>query len=197
MRKVRECLDWPNQWLNRLDLWRKRVTLEETPTIYGRLYLRGNGSITMGRAVKINSAFWANSVGLAPHTSLETFAPGRLIIGSRVGLSNCVISAKTLIQIGSGVFIGGGVQIFDHDFHSLYATYRRLRPDPDIQTRPIVIGDEVFIGTRSIITKGSTIGARSVIGAGSVVSGTVPPDEIWAGNPARFIKKIYPLEHHS
>lgn len=41
-----------------------------------------------------------------------------------------------------------------------------------------------------MILKGSIIGARSIIGANSVVSGTVPADEIWAGNPAKFIRKI-------
>jgi acetyltransferase-like isoleucine patch superfamily enzyme len=57
-------------------------------------------------------------------------------------------------------------------------------------SKPIIIEDDVFIGTNCIIGKGITIGARSVIAAGSVVVKNVPADEIWGGNPAKFIKKI-------
>jgi len=46
-----------------------------------------------------------------------------------------------------------------------------------------------FIGARTIITKPCTIGNNSIIGAGSVITKDVPDNEIWAGNPARFIKK--------
>ena len=48
----------------------------------------------------------------------------------------------------------------------------------------------MFIGANSIILKGVTIGERSIIGAGSVVTKNIPDDEIWAGNPAKFIRKI-------
>ena len=54
----------------------------------------------------------------------------------------------------------------------------------------ITIEDDVLIGTRSIILKGVTIGARSIVGSGSVVTKSIPSDEIWAGNPAKFIKRI-------
>ena len=50
--------------------------------------------------------------------------------------------------------------------------------------------DNVFIGAKTIITKPVTIGQGAVIGAGSVVTKDIPPYEIWAGVPARFIKKI-------
>lgn len=48
----------------------------------------------------------------------------------------------------------------------------------------------MFIGAGTTILKGTTIGSRSIIGAGSIVSGTIPADEIWAGNPARRIRGI-------
>ena len=47
-----------------------------------------------------------------------------------------------------------------------------------------------FIGTGTIITKPVTIGFNSVIGAGSIVTKNIPDNEIWAGNPARYIKSI-------
>lgn len=58
------------------------------------------------------------------------------------------------------------------------------------KTAPIVIEDDVLIGTRCIILKGVTIGARSVIGGGSVVTKSIPPDCIAAGNPCKVIKFI-------
>lgn len=58
------------------------------------------------------------------------------------------------------------------------------------KTSPVIIEDDVFIGTGVLIGKGVTIGARSIIAAGSVVVKSVPADELWGGNPAKFIKKI-------
>ena len=59
-----------------------------------------------------------------------------------------------------------------------------------IKTKNIRIDDNVFIGGHSIILKGSSIGKNSIIGAGSVVSGEIPANEIWGGNPAKFIRSI-------
>lgn len=56
--------------------------------------------------------------------------------------------------------------------------------------KPIVIGDNVFIGYGSIILPGVTIGSNVVIAAGSVVTGDVPSNTVYGGNPARFIKDI-------
>jgi len=54
---------------------------------------------------------------------------------------------------------------------------------------PIIIEDNVWIGTNCIILKGVTIGSGSIIGAGSVVTKNVPPNEIWCGSPASHKKK--------
>ena len=58
------------------------------------------------------------------------------------------------------------------------------------KTSPITISDNVFIGTSCIICKGVSIGENAVIGAGSIVTKNIPANEIWAGNPAKFIRKI-------
>jgi acetyltransferase-like isoleucine patch superfamily enzyme len=54
----------------------------------------------------------------------------------------------------------------------------------------VVIGDDVFIGTRVTVLPGSTIGSGSVIGAGSVVSGNIPSGVVAAGNPCRVIRSL-------
>lgn len=55
---------------------------------------------------------------------------------------------------------------------------------------PVVIEDNVFIGARSIILKGVTIGENSIVGAGSVVTRSIPSNQIWGGNPAKFIRNL-------
>ena len=106
-------------------------------------------------------------------------------------MSNTAIHCHKSITIGNFVNFGGGVMIFDTDFHSL--DWRDRRDGTDIQKRaiaPVVIDDYAFIGADSIILKGVHIGEKSIVGAGSVVSKDIPAGEIWAGNPARFIKRI-------
>lgn len=53
----------------------------------------------------------------------------------------------------------------------------------------IEIGEHAFIGTGSIITGNVRIGRSTIVGAGSVVTKDIPDNEIWAGNPARFVKR--------
>ena len=80
----------------------------------------------------------------------------------------------------------------DTDFHSLDPMQRKS-PDTDragAGTAPIIIRENAFIGAASIILKGTVIGRNSVIGAGSVVTGNVPDGQLWAGNPARFIRQL-------
>jgi acetyltransferase-like isoleucine patch superfamily enzyme len=59
----------------------------------------------------------------------------------------------------------------------------------DVSVAPVVIKDGAFIGGHSTILKGVTIGERAIVGAGSVVRQNIPADEIWAGNPAKSVRK--------
>ncbi len=117
---------------------------------------------------------------------------GVLSIGDNSGISNTAITVAESVNIGRNVFIGAGCKIYDTDFHPIEAEFR-FGDSADLartKTKRIIIEDGAFIGGHSIILKGTHIGENSVIGAGSVVTGNIPANEIWAGNPARFIKKI-------
>jgi acetyltransferase-like isoleucine patch superfamily enzyme len=168
---------------------------------YGRkLRVRGvvNIKISKGAEIVVGDNFTLvsggmyNSIGRNIKSCMRSDESAKIIIGNNVGVSNVCIWAKSLIQIGDFVKIGADSIIVDSDMHSLDFMQRRSSTTDSINAKKkaVIIGDDVFIGTRSIICKGTVIGDRSIIGAGSVVSGVIPSDEIWAGNPARFIKKL-------
>lgn len=123
-------------------------------------------------------------------TKITVDAGAVLQIGDNVGISNSVIYVGKQITIGNDVMIGAGCLIMDSDCHSIDYEDRIKKEDRNVKTSPIVVGDGAFIGTRSIILKGVKIGENAVIGAGSVVIHDVPDNQIWAGNPAKFVKNI-------
>ena len=67
---------------------------------------------------------------------------------------------------------------------------RRTSPAPPEAIKPVLIGDDVWIGADAKILKGVAIGDRSIVGAGAIVTKSVPPDVIVAGNPARVVKSL-------
>ena len=150
-----------------------------------------NGTLQIGKGFKCNSKTKSNSIGLIQPTILNIATTGsQLIIGNNVGISGSTICASTSVTIGDNVMIGSGCIITDTDAHPI--DWRDRMEDRDAHTlkAPVVIGNNVFIGTRSIILKGVTIGDRAVIGAGSVVSSDVPADCIVAGNPSKVVKQL-------
>lgn len=150
------------------------------------------GALSFGDDCHFNSRLKSNLVGRTTPVILDCHGDGRIQFGNHCGCSFVVISSRNEIVIGDHVKIGGNVRIFDHDYHSLNYLDRRDRrnDEQNLQSRPVNIGSDVFIGTNAVILKGVTIGDRAVIGAGAVVTHNVPADEIWAGNPARFVKRL-------
>jgi len=126
---------------------------------------------------------------------LKLIAPlnsSTIFIGDNVGMSNCTLFAYKSIIIEDNVMIGGGVNIWDTDFHPMYGSPRSSSSEDltNVSISPVVIKKNVFIGALSIILKGVTIGENSIIGAGSVVTQTIPANVIAAGNPCQVIKSI-------
>lgn len=108
------------------------------------------------------------------------------LIGLQIG--NSYIGADVLfdgihpelIKIGNDVTITSGTKILTHFYDSSTGSYR---------IGSVNIGDGVFIGMNTLIINSVNIGNNAVIGAGSIVICDIPANEIWAGNPARYIKK--------
>lgn len=108
-------------------------------------------------------------------------------VGSRSGIGiDCRLYGP--VTIGAGVMMGPEVIIYasshsyaDSDLPMIDQGYGR--------DRPVVIEDDVWIGTRAIILPGVRVGRGCIIGAGAVLTRDVPPYSVVAGNPARVVRK--------
>lgn len=168
------------------------VQLGQRVTIYGRpiVTMAPDSRITIGDDVVICSSSRHTALGVTRPVVLRTLGTGaELHIGNDVGLSGTVICAATRVVIGDSTLIGANVTIVDTDFHPLLAQNRR-HSDLNIKSSPIHLQGNNFIGANSTITKGVVIGHDSVVGTGSIVTKSVPPQVIVAGNPARFIGPV-------
>ncbi len=154
------------------------------------------GVVNIGKGLKVNSGRNFNVIGRQQPCIF--WVEGALTLKDNVGISASAIICNHQITIGNNVIIGGNTVIYDTDFHSLDASQRN-NPGEDrfnASWAPVNIGDNVFIGAHSTILKGVTIGSNSIVGACSLVSRDIPGNEIWAGNPAVFIKHIKSVVAH-
>ena len=154
----------------------------------GLPYVRIRGTVFLGHGVRLNSGLAANPIGGDSRLVMICEQGARISIGDRAGLSNVALNARTGITIGERTLLGGGVKIYDHDFHSLDPGARNGDQIEQIRAAPVEIGADCFVGAHTIILKGVTIGDGVVVGAGSVVTRSIPAGEIWGGNPARQLR---------
>jgi acetyltransferase-like isoleucine patch superfamily enzyme len=160
------------------------VIVKSKPIINGRILIRNKGQIELGEHVLINNNSKFNPVGLPHPTILFTLNDkAKISIGNNVGISGASLVSANSISIGDRTLIGGGVGIWDTDFHPLNSEHRKIHPTRGASSAPIVIKEDVFVGSRAIILKGVTIGKGAVIGAGAVVSKDVPDFAVAYGNP--------------
>jgi len=149
------------------------------------------GHMTIGKNFAMNNGINHNPIGMPQPCTFFVDYGCSLKIGDNVGVSQTAIIAHADITIGDNVKIGGGTCIYTTDFHSLDSKIRASGEDMKCRKCvPVTIEDNVFIGARCIVLKGVTIGINSIVGAGSVVTKSIPANQIWAGNPARFIRNI-------
>lgn len=132
---------------------------------HSRLTVRGNVDITRGTRIIIGDG-------------------AHLEIGDQTYINyDSTVTCWEHITIGSNCAISWNVNLFDGNGHELI-----VDGVPRPLSRPLHIGDHVWIGTGAIVI-GTTIGDGSVVAAGSVVSSEVPAKVIVAGNPARIVRQ--------
>lgn len=127
-------------------------------------------------------------VAIHPRSVLHTGDNGSIVIGDESSVhQGCQIKSYVEpIIIGKGVMIAANSALYSYD-HAMYPDLP-IRKQPLVSKGPIVIQDDVWIGTGAIVLSGVTIGSGAVVAAGSVVARDIPPEAIAAGNPARVIK---------
>ena len=156
------------------------------------MHKKGKGSLIRRR--KRMDVLPFNTFILGDYSTIEDFATvnngmGAVIIGNhvRVGIGNLLIGP---VRIGNNVILAQHIVLsgLNHGYSN---------PDIPIALQPcsvaeIIIEDDCWIGANSVITAGVTIGRHSVVAGGSVVTKSVPPYTIVAGNPARPIRQYQP-----
>lgn len=172
-------------------LFRKFTSLR----LRAKCYLFGDG-ITFGK-----------NISLGKNVVIKTTDGGRILIGDDVSIeaNSYIYAQEGEITIGSHTFIGSGTHIVARESikvgdHCLIAAYTVIRDaDHGIKlgllinsqphtVSPISIGNDVWTGSHSVITKGCTIGDGAVVGANAVVTKNVESMSIVGGVPAKFIK---------
>lgn len=181
--------------LKRLMDWLIMNPTQTRPRWYVRLLAplyqhRGRGSV-VHRSVRMDTPPY-RCFSLGNHSVVESFscvnnAVGDVIIGhhTRIGLHNTIIGPVT---IGNHVNLAQGITVtaLNHNF----ADRTKKIDEQGVSTRPVVIGDDVWIGANAVILPGVTIGTHCVVAAGAVVTKDVPDNALVAGIPAKVIKSL-------
>lgn len=174
---------WINSWAVVRAAWylRSATSVKSLARVWGRPSIRNSGQLVIGERFRLVSDIARTEIVSGPQ--------GKVEIGDRVYINyGCSISAQELVRIGSDASIGTHCILMDNDFHSIHPALRNEMPP----SQPIILEENVWLGSRVIVLHGVTIGRDSVIGAGSVVTRDIPPGCVAAGLPAKVIREIEP-----
>ena len=180
------------RFLNQIKFFRIKQQIKSLGgQVNGEVKLYIDGDLTFKEGLIFN----AQGIDTTSISQISVRKGAKLSFGKFSGISSTAIACTNEITIGNYVNIGAGCLIMDSNFHNLDWKIRMDRTTDwkTAKSAPIHIGDCAFIGARSIICKGVTIGDHAIVAAGSVVIKDIPADEIWGGNPAKFIAKITSL----
>jgi acetyltransferase-like isoleucine patch superfamily enzyme len=143
-------------------------------------WIEGNLDIEIGDYVVLDACIF---------TSGKTEERPLLQIGDNTILGHkTAVNVGRYVKIGNNCLIAPGVLITDNDGHPINPDRRvMLETVGKNEIKPIILEDNVWVGTRAIILKGVTIGTGSIVSAQSVVTRNIPPNSIVQGCPARII----------
>lgn len=156
---------------------------------YKKIIMASTSAIRRNVWVEINNGLFIMKDGSYVNPGTRIYVDNATLTVGKNSLLNmdCNVIALGNIHIGDNVLIAHRCNIISGDHN-----YKRRDIPIRLQghsVKDICINDDVWIGCQSIILGGVTIGKGAIIGAGSVVTKNVGENEIWAGNPAKFIKR--------
>jgi acetyltransferase-like isoleucine patch superfamily enzyme len=154
-------------------------------------YCRIADDVELGEDVQIHAFVNLYGCRIGDGTRLGTFVEVQK--GASIG-RRCKVSSHTFVcegvEIADDVFVGHGVMFTNTMLPRAVNAAGTLQTEADWELLRTRIENNVSIGSGAVILCGITIGRDAVIGAGAVVTRSIPPGEIWVGNPARFLKKV-------
>ena len=177
---------------------KKKIALLLSKIFIAYYKVRYGNKVNFGRNVIINHKFNLNGVGklfvsnnvnLWAHAEANNFnfyTKNAIIkIGSNSRLNGLTCHCSKFIEIGNNCLIGSSI-IMDTDFHTFEDPDHVLYGNP--KSKPINIGNNVWLCGQSVILKGCQIGNKSVVGFRAVVTKSFPENIVIAGNPAKVVK---------
>lgn len=139
-------------------------------------YIKSGGNVSCAGRIILND-------------DVMIFSKGHLEIGKNLGVNSYSrIVTHEYIKIGDHVTIGQMVSILDHD-HAYQMNNQGLQLN-GYNTKPISIGNNVWIGDKCTILKGVNVGNNVIIGANTLVNKNIPDNSIVAGSPMKVIKSL-------
>ena len=170
------------------------VELGEKIKCFGSVHISRSpeSQISIGNNVYlISSSERASACAIYSPVKFRTFSQtSKIIIEEGVSLNGTSILARSkTVRIGKGTMVAANVVIMDSDFHAVWPPENRPQ-NPAENDADVNIGENVWLGIKSIILKGVTIGDNSVIAAGSIVTKDIPANVLAGGSPARVIRKL-------
>jgi acetyltransferase-like isoleucine patch superfamily enzyme len=184
-----------NEKLKKLVLWMLMPRNQARPRLWVKWFVnpikhhKGKGSLVRRRTRMDLMPF--NNFVLGKDSTIEDFSTvnngvGDVIIGdrTRIGMANVLIGP---VSIGNDVMFAQNVVL-----SGLNHGYEDVNLPPSLQkveTKPIAIEDQVWIGANAVVTAGVTVGKHSIVAAGCVVVKDVPPYAIVGGNPGKLLKQ--------
>lgn len=208
LKQLRACdLPTPKWWNRFLYLFSTSISsavqtivrvLIHTPAFKGRLSSHGKNLYLYGGLPFVSGPVDV-SLGNNCRISGQTTFSGRvesrctkLTIGNNVDIGwQSTIAVGSQVVIGDNVRIAGRAFLFGYSGHSLDPKLRAEGAgDLDCDIGEIVLEQDVWLGTNVTVCPGVTIGQGTIVGAGSVVTKSLPPQVVAAGNPAKIIRQF-------
>ena len=154
-------------------------------------YNRIAPDVALGEGVRLACFINAYGCRIGDRTKVGAFV--EIQKGAEIG-ADCKISSHTFVCEGvtveDGVFVGHNVTFTNDRFPRSVNADGSMQTDADWKVVPTVVRRRASLGSSATVICGVEIGEGAMVGAGSVVTKSVPPGELWAGNPARFIRKL-------